>query len=163
MESAYPYTATDGTCSRAFSHPYKLTSWYYVVGGNDWSVPSVNSIKQAIYTYGPVSVGVCAGNRFSNYTSGIFATDEKAVCGGYTNHAVVLTGWDNMTSSWILRNSWGIYWGERGYMRIRWGISGRRGCQLCRLSRSPGCSKVNRTFWDNKDHQSPKVPMGCSC
>ena len=123
LESTYPYTATDGTCSRAFSHPYKLTSWYYVVGGNDWSVPSVNSIKQAIYTYGPVSVGVCAGNRFSNYTSGIFATDEKAVCGGYTNHAVVLTGWDNTTSSWVLRNSWGTYWGERGYMRIRWNIS----------------------------------------
>jgi hypothetical protein len=39
------------------------------------------------------------------------------------NHAVVLTGWDDSTQSWVLRNSWGSGWGESGYMRIRWGIS----------------------------------------
>ena len=40
-----------------------------------------------------------------------------------TNHSVVLVGWDNRDQTWILKNSWGINWGEDGYMRIRYGVS----------------------------------------
>jgi hypothetical protein len=36
---------------------------------------------------------------------------------------VVLTGWDDSTQTWVLRNSWGTWWGENGYMRIRYGTS----------------------------------------
>jgi len=103
LESALPYTASNGSCGSAYSHPYKLASWYSIAG---YSVPSVDQIKNAIYNYGPVSVALCAGGGFSSYTGGVFATNETSACNGGVNHAVVLTGWDDSTQSWVLRNSW---------------------------------------------------------
>jgi fibronectin type 3 domain-containing protein len=70
-----------------------------------------------------VAAAICVGPNFSTYRSGVFTTDEKASCNGGINHAILLTGWDDSTQSWILRNSWGTGWGESGYMKIRWGIS----------------------------------------
>jgi len=116
LESALPYKASNGSCSQAYSHPYRLTSWASIAG---YSVPSVDQIKNAIYNYGPVAVAVCVGNAFQAYSGGVFSTNECSK----VNHAVVLTGWDDSTQSWIMKNSWGTSWGESGYMRIRWGIS----------------------------------------
>lgn len=121
LESAFPYTASNSTCSVSYNHPYKLTNWYSIAG--DWATPSVDQIKTAISTYGPVAAAICVGPNFSNYRSGVFTTDEKASCNGGINHAILLTGWDDSSQSWILRNSWGTGWGESGYMKIRWGIS----------------------------------------
>jgi C1A family cysteine protease len=120
LESDMPYTATNGTCSTVINHPYKLASWYSIAG---YTVPSVDSIKTAISTFGPVAAAVCVGSGFSSYRGGVFSTDESAACNGGVNHAIVLTGWDDTTQSWVLRNSWGSGWGEAGYMRIKWGTS----------------------------------------
>ncbi len=120
LESDMPYTATNGTCQLVPNHPYKLSNWYSVAGN---TVPSVDAIKNAITSFGPVASAVCVGNGFSSYRSGVFSTNEIASCNGGVNHAVVLTGWDDATQSWVLRNSWGTGWGESGYMRIKWGTS----------------------------------------
>ncbi len=59
LESSKPYTATDSTCGGPYNHPYKLTNWAYV--GSQSAVPSVQAIKQAIYTYGPIAAAVYVG------------------------------------------------------------------------------------------------------
>lgn len=118
LESAKPYTATNGTCTVAYNHPYKAYKWHFITG---YSIPTVDQIKAAIYNYGPVSAAVCVAGGFSGYRSGIFT--ENNTCGGSPNHAVVLVGWNDADQTWIMRNSWGSGWGENGYMRIRWGKS----------------------------------------
>ncbi len=120
LESDMPYTATNGTCTTISNHPYKLDNWNYISG---YPNPSVDAIKNAISNYGPVAAAVCVGSAFSSYRSGVFSTDETAACNGGVNHAIVLTGWDDTTQSWVLRNSWGSGWGESGTMRIKWGTS----------------------------------------
>ncbi|MGQ9792861.1 MAG: C1 family peptidase [Anaerolineae bacterium] len=119
-ESDFPYLAQKTACGAPHLHGEKILSWGLVAG---YGVPSVSALKQAIYNYGPVTAGVCAGSVFIRYTGGIFQTDEGSQCPYGTNHAVVLVGWDDAQGIWYLRNSWGTRWGENGMMRIKYGIS----------------------------------------
>jgi inhibitor of cysteine peptidase len=125
LESVDPYQGGDSICNK-YSHAYTLSSWSYVpVGGNTMSKPTVNQIKTAIITYGPVTTSVCADIGWNKYTGGVYnppAGTWISACGTYgqTNHMVVLEGWDDSTQSWIVRNSWGPRWGEKGYMRIKY-------------------------------------------
>jgi C1A family cysteine protease len=122
LESVFPYAAGSSACNPPHDHYQKIENWKYV--GSSFGVPSVEAIKTAIATYGPVAAAVCVGSAFSNYHSGIFSTDEKNVCKtGQVNHAVVLVGWDDATDTWIMKNSWGTGWGESGYMRIKRNVS----------------------------------------
>jgi C1A family cysteine protease len=57
LESEFPYSNSNGTCSKVYNHPYRLAEWRYVSGIN---VPSVDAIKAAIHNYGPVAVSVCS-------------------------------------------------------------------------------------------------------
>jgi C1A family cysteine protease len=121
-----PYTASNGTCNVNYNKPHRLTGWQFIGTGSEFDVPTVDQIKSAIYTYGPITAGICAGEDFDAYTGGIFQTEEADKdCGGGTNHQIILVGWNNADGGyWILRNSWGTdNWGEAGYMRIKWGIS----------------------------------------
>jgi inhibitor of cysteine peptidase len=128
LESAKPYSATNGTCNQAYSHPYRL-GWWESLSGN----PTIEDIKWAIYNHGPIVTTVCSGSAFHDYYDrwdhprdlGVFSTDESSQCGGGTNHMVVLVGWDdnNGNGFWKLRNSWGTYWGYSGYMQIKYGTS----------------------------------------
>ena len=133
LESNFPYAESKNqygavhACSKNYAKSYWLKqsarNSYWVSGAWD-IIPTDAQIKNAIYTYGPISATVCVGNAFSYYTSGIFTTNEKSQCGNnLINHAIMLVGWNDTQKSWILKNSWGTTWGESGYMRIRRGIS----------------------------------------
>jgi C1A family cysteine protease len=122
LESVKPYTGTDGTCKVNYDKPYVLTDWRFITGSED-TVPTVDQIKSAIYTYGPITAGVCAGSGWDDYSGGIFTQDETSECDGSTNHQIILVGWDNPGQYWILRNSWGTGWGIDGYMHIKWDVS----------------------------------------
>jgi len=121
FESDFPYVASNAPCNCPYPHAYLIDDWAHI--GDSQSIPPIDSIKQAIMTYGPVSVSVAADEAFHAYSGGIFNQHN----GGVTNHAVVLVGWDDNQGTdgvWFLRNSWGTGWGEDGgYMRIEYGCS----------------------------------------
>lgn len=131
-EADFPYAAfnipegrgrTGALCRANLSFHEKIVSWGFV-GGQRYIQPSVAALKQAIYTFGPISAAVCVGPAFNHYRNGIFRTDERYACDPYyVNHAVVLTGWDDTQQIFFLRNSWGTGWGENGNMRIGYGVS----------------------------------------
>jgi C1A family cysteine protease len=114
-DSKYPYTAVNGSCKYnvANSVPIKITGIRY--GGTYYS--------STISTYsllanGPAVVLVGVNDTFRQYTSGIFS----GTCLNYINHAVALVGYGYDTTTgknyYIIRNSWGVTFGEKGYMRI---------------------------------------------
>ena len=121
LESVFPYRAEDLPCGCPYEHTsYFLLDWGYV--GSGGGVPPVPAMKQAIMEYGPIFVAVAVGNSFAAYRGGVF-NDYSATS---INHAVVLVGWDDTQGTngvWFLRNSWGPWWGEYGYMRIEYGCS----------------------------------------
>ena len=126
LEAAKPYTATNGSCTVAYNHPYKLSGWKFI-SSSETTMPTVDQIKNAIYTYGPVTAGVCADYKWNTYTGGVYSPTSNG-CGTPgnpgTNHQIDIVGWEDATQTWIIRNSWGSLWGENGYMHIHWDPSG---------------------------------------
>jgi C1A family cysteine protease len=118
MESCFPYVATEVPCQPCPT-PYQVQSWAFVTEDN--VMPPTDLIKQAIYTYGAVQAGVYVNSAFQWYTSGVFNGCKKRV--SWTNHAIILCGWDDAKGAWRLKNSWGTGWGENGFMWIVYGCS----------------------------------------
>lgn len=78
-------------------------------------------IMKEIYTRGPVAATINA-EPILEYAGGIF-NDKTA--SQATNHIVSIVGWGKDKTSgkkhWIVRNSWGEYWGELGFVRVEMG------------------------------------------
>ncbi|MCU0288967.1 MAG: C1 family peptidase [Acidobacteria bacterium] len=119
METCFPYTATDAPCNTSCPFPYQIQGWAFIT--SDDEVPPTESIKQAIYTYGAVQAGIFADTWFQSYTSGVLNRCKKNP--NWSNHAIMLVGWDDSLGAWRLKNSWGTGWGENGYMWIKYGCS----------------------------------------
>ena len=133
----FPYSGgvSNGRQERVSPLPFKAKAVGYV-GTSDSVTPSVSEMKRAIAAYGAVTVAVYVGDAFQSYQSGVFGRGEPP---DTVNHAVALIGWDNNPPEfrddpalrdgtgggvWILRNSWGSAWGEKGgYMRIAYNSS----------------------------------------
>lgn len=75
-----------------------------------------------IYARGPIACSVAVTDEFEAYTGGIFddKTNQTDV-----DHAISVVGWgeEKNTKFWVVRNSWGSYWGEDGWFRIVRGVN----------------------------------------
>jgi len=110
-EEAYPYTAADGNC-KFNKNAVKAT----LTGYTDIQ-KTEDALKEAVATNGPISVAVDA-TGFFQYKSGIF---YDATCQQNSpDHAILVVGYgsDNGKDFWIVKNSWGLSWGEQGYIRM---------------------------------------------
>ncbi|XP_047315507.1 cysteine proteinase COT44-like [Impatiens glandulifera] len=117
-ESDYPYLASDGTCDVAKENA-KVVS---IDGYED--VPSNDEIAlQKAVAHQPISVAIEASSRaFQLYVSGTFTGN----CGTSLDHGVAAVGYgtENGVDYWIVRNSWGEDWGEKGYIRMERNTAG---------------------------------------
>jgi C1A family cysteine protease len=115
VESCYPYTATDGSCSPTCTDwqadSYRIQNWTYVT---TWS-SSIDAIKGALYDYGPLPTTMDVYSDFFGYAGGIYSHVDGGLAGG---HAVLIVGYDDEDQCFIVKNSWGSGWGESGYFRI---------------------------------------------
>lgn len=111
-ESCYPYTATNGNCSNACQNwqlsTYKIVN-YYGVSTN------IDAIKNALVTYGPLVTTMRVFNDFFSYSGGVYLHVSGNFAG---NHAILIVGYDDNNQCFIVKNSWGTWWGEAGYFRI---------------------------------------------
>lgn len=81
-------------------------------------VNKLQPLLEAVSTQGPVVVSSDASD-WGSYSAGVFdGCDKDAVI----NHAILAMGYGTDTTLkrdyWLIRNSWGPEWGEKGYIRM---------------------------------------------
>ena len=70
---------------------------------------------------GPIAVAVNAGFSMQFYRGGIYSGRCSSKC-RRGNHAVLIVGYES-NEYWIMKNSWGKWWGEKGYMKMKMGVN----------------------------------------
>jgi hypothetical protein len=137
IEQRYsPLTGMKGSCSGSACSSFLNELDIYKTSGYSWianfwgpsfgvpqSWPTVTALKTALYTYGPVAVSFEVFSDFYNYKSGIYKYVGPVLPSGHLNydlggHFVLLVGYDDTHSCFIVKNSWGPRWGEGGFFRI---------------------------------------------
>lgn len=95
-----------------------------------------DQLKTWLSTHGPIAIGVAVplGRVWQGYTGGIMSNCPSSM----PNHGVLLVGSgnDNGKEYWIVKNSWGASWGEKGYIRLQYGTN------QCNLVFSPSTAEV---------------------
>lgn len=116
-------------------------------------IPPDAALKQAIYRYGALASAVLTHSddpnfkswdrymkRYSpgqpnpnwstDYPNGVFGgTPSKDLKGGDVDridHEVLIFGWDDTLGDhgcWLIKNSWGIDWGDEGIMKLPYGCN----------------------------------------
>ena len=128
-ESDYPYTGRGGSCAySAAKGKVQLRSH------TDVKANSPSSLMAAVATQ-PVSVAIEADKAvFQSYKSGIITS---TACGTTLDHGVLLIGYgtDKGQDYWLLKNSWGTTWGEKGFFRLA--RSSATGKGICGLQQEP--------------------------
>ena len=105
-EDDYVYQAKQAKCASVTAH-FDDISGHYKVSKKQASLEGAIEVA-------PVAVAVDA-SKWSQYKSGVFSN-----CGTRVNHAVNAVGYTS-NGEWIIRNSWGTRWGEKGFMYLKAG------------------------------------------
>jgi C1A family cysteine protease len=108
--ASYPYTAQNGDCK-------KCTAVAHIASCSDVQPNDQMSLKAAV-AHQPVSIAIEADTRyFQSYSSGVLTSSS---CGTTLDHGVLVVGYgtENGIKYWLVKNSWGTTWGDKGYVKI---------------------------------------------
>jgi hypothetical protein len=109
-ERDYAYWGIDGTCD-TLKEKRKTVS---IDGFEDVPKSDEHALRQAV-SQQPISVAICA-SELQFYGSGVVDS-----CCKQLDHGVLAVGYgidDNKKPYWLVKNSWGPAWGEKGYFRL---------------------------------------------
>jgi len=126
LETDYKYTAETGTCKRTSHTPQDPIQNYTCLSGP--KLANETEMAAFLAANGPLSIAMDAG-ILQSYTSGIIKPTASDCSKTELDHAILIVGYGTQgtTPYWIVRNSWGVSWGEKGYFRI---IRGKGACGL---------------------------------
>ena len=129
LNVTYPYTSywdDDGTClSDSSEYKVTVTDYYYL--------SSEKAMEAHVSSTGPLSVCLDASD-WASYTGGVVHT-----CGTDVDHCVQAVGLNSGRNYWIIRNSWGTNWGEKGYIYLE---AGENLCDITYLPTYVAVEKV---------------------
>ena len=131
-------TKQDCPCQKTGGTVYKPKRVYSVVSPNESEEVKRRKIMADIYKNGPVTVGYPVFQSFydfynpkqnpGNATKVYSKKAQRPLDQGLGGHAVDIIGWGTEEETgifyWLIRNSWGISWGDRGYFRMQYNFGG---------------------------------------
>ena len=117
-EIDYPYeqkvTRTKCPRRRPYNQGVRVSKTWFTMDGTE------ELLKKMVAKYGAVGTSVRGNGTFQHYDEGIFAGCTSQV----TTHSVAVVGYgsERGVDYWIVKNSWGPRWGEKGFIRIKRGV-----------------------------------------
>uniref|UniRef100_A0A6I8Q0H0 Cathepsin K n=1 Tax=Xenopus tropicalis TaxID=8364 RepID=A0A6I8Q0H0_XENTR len=113
-DAEYPYVGQDEGC-----HYNPADKAATCKGYKEIPVGSEKALKRAVANVGPVSVSIDASlPSFQFYKKGVYY--DSSCNPDAVNHAVLVVGYGNEKGikHWIIKNSWGDWWGKKGYVLL---------------------------------------------
>lgn len=94
----------------------KALTWDFVAADAK-TIPANDEIKRDLILYGPIVSTMGISKCLWLYGGGVFnETREKE-----TSHVILIIGWDDAKGAWLIKNSYGKNWGEKGFGWIKYG------------------------------------------
>lgn len=106
-----PFFAPYATCA---DRPGRALEIYQV-----YELKDIEEQKRWLWQVGPLAGGIDAYGNFGSWkpSMGVYNYDP-APGEGWGGHAMLIVGYDDNRSCWIVRNSWGDDFGDAGYIYI---------------------------------------------
>ena len=130
-EECFPYKNEVTECipdtKRCIDGRVKYEKYYAKPWSTRYPYMNIDKIKKEIITNGPVAAVIIYTLDYLYYRGGIFTSDNRIMLG---THMVKLIGWGvghvkgEPVEYWIIQDSQGIGFGDRGYSYIKMGIIG---------------------------------------
>jgi len=117
-EASYPYTSgggSDGSCKFNRANVGGTLSNYTTLPKGD------ENQLQAAVAIAPVVVAINVPDSFANYKTGVWSDRSCKNGENDLEHAVLCVGYgtSNGQDYWIVKNSWGLSWGDKGYILMK--------------------------------------------
>jgi hypothetical protein len=104
---------------RAFDYTYySLPGWEnrtVKISEWGWVDHNVTTMKQALIGHGPLVICIHFWADFYFTPGRIYKHHNGHTVGG---HVVAIVGYDDSQSCWIVKNSWGTKWGQKGWFKM---------------------------------------------
>lgn len=98
------------------AYPNKITSFYRIQETHGQQL--IDAIKRALQAQHPVVFGMTVDEAYINAPSNGIIAMPKPTRVNPGGHAQLIVGYDDNNRRWIVRNSWGTYWGDKGYAYV---------------------------------------------
>ena len=132
----YPYEGQSGRYCRYNEHRSAMSGFSIKGTGHPLRGSSNRdhdvTLLLADRNIGVVSTGISVSGSFGSYGDGVFNADD---CNNGVNHVVVIVGYGKKGDLpfFKVRNSWGSWWADGGYIRMIRGV-GEENFNMCRLT-----------------------------
>jgi C1A family cysteine protease len=130
LEDCYEYILDNGGIDTAASYPYdkemeecrfkpenvgaQIKDYVTIAEGDE------EEMKAVVGTIGPVSVIITADFTFMVYQKGVYYKEDCVNTKEPYNHAVTVVGYgtEDGQDYWLVKNEWGLTFGDQGYIKM---------------------------------------------